>query len=409
MKSSTHPKGAQATLLIIALALWTNPSHAEDEPPFKQAIKPIAFSFPADHASHAGYQTEWWYFTGNLKDEKGHEFGYQFTIFRRAMAPKDAKERGRKSAWAADDFYLLHLAISDIDGKAHADYESLERGALGIAGATDVSELLKERHDVNLPDHKMIDYPKDKPEPFVRVWTKEAELNRFRNGWQLKASSARIGLDFDLSETSQKLSQIVLHGDRQEIGLSRKGPKPGQASYYYSVPRLETKGTLTLDGAKYQIARGLSWMDHEFGSNQLSPDQAGWEWFSIQLDNGIEIMLYVLRNKDGSIEPSSSGTWIDQQVGRAGYFKVEPAMLKPGRTWKSLQSGAEYPVEWTLKLPKAELHLKTALDDQEFHSKQGAGMNYYEGAIRVEGTFGKQSVKGEGYLEITGKTLGGRM
>ena len=402
MKSSPH-----ATLLIVALALLTNPSRAEDEPPFKQAIKPITFSFPADHASHAGYQTEWWYLTGNLKDEKGHEFGYQFTIFRRAMAPKDAKERGRKSAWAADDFYLLHLAISDIDGKVHADYESLERGTLGIAGATDVSELLKERHAVSFPDPKMIDYPKDKPEPFVRVWTKDSSLDRFRNGWHLKASSARIGFDFDLAETSQKMSSIVLHGKSREEGLSRKGPKPGQASYYYSVPRLDTKGTLTLDGKKYQIG-GLSWMDHEFGSNQLSPDQAGWEWFSIQLDNGIEIMLYVLRNKDGSIEPSSSGTWVDQ-AGSEGHIKVEQAMLKPGRIWKSQASGAEYAVEWTLHLPLGELRLKSALDDQEFHSKQGAGMNYYEGAIRVEGTHDGKPVKGEGYLEITGKTLGGRM
>lgn len=402
MKSSPHP-----TLLILALALWTNASHAEDDLPFKQAINPIAFSFPADHASHAGYQTEWWYLTGNLNDEKGHEFGYQFTIFRRAMTPKDAKERGRKSAWAADDFYLLHLAISDIDGKVHADYESLERGVLGIAGSTDVSELLKERSAVDLPNPKMIDYPKDKPEPFVRVWTKDAELNRFRNGWHLNASSPRIGFELDLSETPRDVLPIVLHGKPREAGLSRKGPNPGQASYYYSVPRLETKGTLTLDGKKYQIG-GLTWMDHEFGSNQLAPDQAGWEWFSIQLDNGVDIMLYVLRNKDGSIEPSSSGMWIDP-VGHASYFKVDPTMLTAGRTWKSPHSAAEYPVEWTFKLPHGELRVKTALDDQEFHSNQGAGMNYYEGAIRVEGTDGGKPVKGRGYLEITGKTLGGRM
>lgn len=404
MKNSAQTK---VVLLLAAQALVFT-LHAEEPRPFKQAIEPLAYSFPADHASHAGYQTEWWYVTGNVNDEKGREFGYQFTIFRRAMSPKDAKERGRTSNWAANDFYLLHLAISDINENVHVDYESLERGTLGIAGATDVSALLKERRKWDGLNPQTHEYPNETPDPSVRVWTKEASFERNRSGWKMKATTTKFSLDLDLKETTPFVKRVALHGKLREEGLSRKGPKLGQASYYYSVPRLETSGSLTLDGKTFSIKNGQSWMDHEFGSNQLSADQAGWEWFSIQLDNGCEYMLYVLRNKDGSIERSSSGTWIDAD-GNFHPIALDKFTTTPGRVWKSPRSGEAYPVEWTLKLPNAELRIKPAMDDQEFHSEQGAKMNYYEGAIRVEGTVGGKPVRGTGYLEITGKNLGGRM
>ncbi|MEI6235008.1 MAG: lipocalin-like domain-containing protein [Planctomycetota bacterium] len=398
--------------LILTLLYLVASLYAAD---FKQAIDPITLVFPADHASHAGYQTEWWYVTGNVRDESGHEFGYQFTIFRRALDPKSAPERGRTSAWAANDFYMLHLAISDISGNTHATFESLERGAAGIAGATDVSSLLKVRPAYDLWSTPKYEAPVNTTEPIVHVWTKEASFDRYKKGWKIEASSPRIGLNLTLNESEIKLADQMLHGKEgmpkgigSEKGLSRKGPNPGQASYYYSVPRLTTSGTLTLDGKKYTITSGLSWMDHEFGSNQLSKDQAGWEWFAIQLDNGTDLMLYVLRNKDGSIEPNSSGTWSDA-VGCSHYFKVTASMLTPGRIWKSPHTGAEYPVEWSLKINDYDLKLKPAMDDQEFHSEQATKINYYEGAIRVEGTCSGKPVKGSGYLEITGKNLGGRM
>ena len=395
---------ACAATLSIWSALWS----AEDAPPFKQAIDPIQFSFPADHASHAGYQTEWWYVTGNVNDEKGREFGYQFTIFRRALSSKSAQERGRTSAWAADDFYLLHLAISDVEGKQHVDHEALERGVLGVAGATEISTVLKERppYDRITPEITTREAVGSEP---IRVWTSETSFVRQPNGWQLKANSSRVGMDLKLEEYADRPGKHMLHGKDGEKGLSRKGPKPGQASYYYSVPRLSTTGSLTLDGKQFKITSGVSWMDHEFGSNQLSTDQAGWEWFAVQLDSGVEIMLYVLRNKDGSIEPSSSGSWSDS-VGCCHYFKVTDAMLKSGGEWKSPHSGATYPLEWDLHLPlNIVLKIKPVFADQEFHSAQGAKMNYYEGAIHVEGTQDGKPVKGRGYLEITGKNLGGRM
>jgi predicted secreted hydrolase len=308
------------------------------------------------------------------------------------MDPRSPQQRSRTSAWAADDFYLLHLAVSDIDGARHADYEALERGVLGMAGATDAADV-----------------PDGKPDAVVKVWTHDSVFARGATGWTLKTASPRIALDLTLNESPSRPAP-VLHGAKGEEGLSRKGPKPGQASYYYSVPRLATAGTLTLDGRARTIVRGLSWMDHEFGSNQLSREQSGWEWFAIHLDNGADAMLYVLRNKDGSIEPSSSGTWIDAR-GRAAHFNVDATMVAPGRVWTSPVSGVRYPLEWTLKLPaaKAELTVRAKMDDQEFHSEKNTGLNYYEGAVRIGGSVDGKTVTGDGYLEITGGALGGKM
>lgn len=361
-------------------------ARAEEPLAFKQAILPRAFSFPADHGSHAGYQTEWWYVTGNVKDENKHAFGYQFTIFRRAIAAQSAAERGRKSAWATDDIFLLHMAVSDIGAQRYSSGEATERGVLGLAGATGAEKL-------------------SSVSP-IKVWMKDAEFIRTARGWTLKASVENVSIALELTETLPP----VLHGLAGEAGLSRKGPQPGQASYYYSVPRLQTSGTIAVNGKEFKITEGLSWMDHEFGSNQLSAEQAGWEWFSIHLNGGQSLMLYVLRNKDGSIEPRSSGTWIEAN-GNASHLALKDFELTPGRKWKSPHTGAEYVLEWALTIPSrnATLRIRAAQDDQEFQSEKGAGVNYYEGAVRVEGTVGGNAAAGEGYLEITGKTLGGRM
>jgi predicted secreted hydrolase len=360
---------------------------AEEPAAFKQALDPRAFSFPADHASHAGYQTEWWYVTGNAYDAAGRAFGWQFTIFRRALDPRDAAARGRTSAWAANDFYLLHLAVSDISGGRYVHEQALERGVLNAAGATDVSTV------------------KTTSDP-IAVWMKSARFERTAQGWALHASVEDCAFDFDLRETAAP----VLHGLKNEEGLSRKGPRPGQASYYYSVPFLKTTGTLTLAGQRFAIASGNAWMDHEFGSNQLSVEQTGWNWYALQLDDGHALMLYVLRNKDGTVEPRSSGTWIDT-AGRATHLALTDFTLTPGRTWHSAATGADYALDWTVAIPsqKTTLNVRAALDDQEFRSKESGGMHYYEGAVRVTGSVGDKAVKGDGYLEITGGSLGGRL
>lgn len=362
---------------------------AADAPVFEQVLTPRHFSFPADHASHPGFQTEWWYVTGNVQDDRGAHFGYQFTIFRRAMDAQTPLERGRSSAWSANDFFLLHLAVSAVDLNDHANAQSLQRGVLQIAGATDFKTAAQQ---TSTP---------------VRVWMKDAAFTRSATGWKLTARADSIGIDFDLIESLPP----VLHGAAGEEGLSRKGPRPGQASYYYSVPFLKTTGALDFKQHRgIKIISGRSWMDHEFGSNQLAAEQAGWEWFSIHLDDGRALMLYVLRNKDGSIEPRSSGSWIEKD-GRATHLARADFELSPGRKWTSPHSGIEYALDWKIKIPsvKAGLELRAAMDDQEFNAEKSTGLNYYEGAARISGQVGGAPVTGGGYLEITAGTLGGRL
>lgn len=373
---------------IVASLMLIGACCAEDAPAFKQAIEPRTFSFPADHAAHAGFQTEWWYVTGNVMDDRGRRFGYQFTVFRRAVDAKEPAERGRASAWAAGDMYLLHVAVSAIDLNAHADAESLQRGVLGLAGATEFESA------------KTAKIPGE-----IKVWMPGVEFVRSEHGWTLKARADELKLELELNETAPPL----LHGAKGAEGLSLKGPKPGQASYYYSVPYLKTTGTIGFNKSEYKIVEGASWMDHEFGSNQLSAEQSGWVWICAHLGGGRALMLYVLRNKDGSIEPRSSGTWMDSD-GSPSHLPLNDFELTPGSKWKS-PAGQEYALEWTIKIPghAVELKLDAAMDDQEFRSTKGAGINYYEGAAKIDGTIKGARVKGEGYLEITSGTLGGRL
>jgi len=370
---------------------------AESE--FKQAVvlpeAPIRLSFPPDHASHSGFQTEWWYVTGNVKSENGREFGYQFTIFRRAMDAKSPAARGRKSPWAIGDVYLGHLAVSDIGAKTFHFDENVQRGNVGLAGATDVSEVSAEAKDLQ-----------------AKVWLANWNFTRFGDGgekdavrgWEISAREGDLEVTLTLAETTAP----ILHGRDGEEGLSRKGPKEGQASYYYSVAGLKTTGSIKIKGVEHKISSGRSWMDHEWGSNQLSTSQVGWDWFSVQLDGGKEsgggvLMLYRLRHKDGSIEPASSGTWVSPE-GKRTHLNLADIQFKAGRVWTSPALGGQYPVEWEIEVPKLGLSLKIvpAQDDQEVQSSHTAGLSYYEGATRVSGKLGEKEVKGDGYLEITG-------
>lgn len=347
---------------------------------FKQAVEPRAFSFPADHASHPGYQTEWWYATGNVKDTAGNEYGYQFTIFRRAVDVKSAAERGRKSAWAMDDFYVGHAAISDITNKKFYCEELYARGSAGISGATQVGEV------------------KDTSSP-IRVWLNDWEMLHTSAGWSVKARFGSNVMDLELKETSAPF----LNGKTSEEGLSRKGPKAGQASYYYSVAGLQTRGTLTINGVKREIASGVSWLDREWGSNQLSENQAGWDWFSLQFDDGSALMLYYLRYKDGTVEPASSGTFVTKD-GIRTHIDLNEMTFTRGRAWTSPFSGGRYTLGWTIEIPKLKLSINVdaAQDDQEVKSTRFSKIYYYEGSIRANGTREGRAIKGDGYLEITG-------
>jgi predicted secreted hydrolase len=323
---------------------------------------------PSDHASHPEYKLEWWYYTGNLDATGGRRFGYQLTFFRVGIDPAPANP----SRWAVRDLIMTHLALTDVEGRRFHMSDRMNRPGPGWAGAA--ADL-------------------------YRVWNDgwQATLGRQRTH-ELRAATKTFGIALDLSEDRAP----VLHGDR---GYSRKGASPGNASFYYSLTRMPTTGALWLEGVRVPVT-GQSWMDHEFGTNFLEKDQAGWDWLSIQLDDGADLMLFQLRRQDGSIDPHSSGTLVEPG-GRTRAIESPVAFsLLPRRRWTSRASGATYPVVWAVQIPGAriDLEIDAVLDDQELRTTASTGVTYWEGAIDVRGTRAGKPVRGRGYLEMTGYT-----
>lgn len=324
---------------------------------FARALAPRRFLFPADHGPHPEFRTEWWYFTGNLESPEGRRFGYQLTFFRNALAAAPPR---RPSAWAARDVYLAHFALSDVGGGKFRSFERIRRANLGLAGA--------------------------RAEPF-RVWL---------DGWSatmegLKAASGDVAIDLALEPGKPP----ALQG---EAGLSRKGDGAGQASYYYSLSRMPTRGTVKVGKATWRVA-GASWMDREWSTSSLGADQVGWDWFAIQLDDGWDLMFYQLRRKDGSADPASRGSWISPAGEVTAIPAGELAIEVLGR-WRSPRSGASYPAGWRLRSPLRNLDLtvRPALADQELDTS----FRYWEGAVAVSGEAGGRAAAGRGYVELTG-------
>lgn len=333
---------------------------------FARADGPRGFSFPQDHGPHPDYQTEWWYYTGNLVTADGRHFGYQLTFFRRALEPlSDVAER--PSGWATSQVYMAHLALTDVTGRDYTATERVARGAAGLAGA--------------------------QADPY-RVWLEDWSVEQGAPGVTLLHAAAE-GVELDLRLDEVKAP--VLQG---EDGYSRKGPEPGNASYYYSLTRLQTGGTVTAAGQSYTV-EGLSWMDHEFSTSALSAGQVGWDWFSLQLDDGSEVMLYQVRHADGSVDPLSAGTFVAPDgtttplQAAAGDTAIEVL-----DTWRSPHTGADYPARWRIAIPSQGLALTVEpwLADQELNVSYA----YWEGAVRLSGERDGQPVSGNGYVELTG-------
>jgi predicted secreted hydrolase len=356
---------------------------------FARATGPRAFVFPADHGPHPDYQTEWWYYTGNLQTVDGRRFGYQLTFFRRALAPPAQLPR-RTSDWATDQVYMAHFALSDINGIKHHAFERLGRGAAGLAGAQ-VLDTSPAPFKVWLDDWQvegMNDNPSNCPQPDVQPCV-----------YHLAAEQEGFAVDLTLSD----LKGPILQGDQ---GYSQKGPQPGQASYYYSLTRLVTQGFVQIGDERFAV-QGLSWMDHEWSTSALSSDQVGWDWFSIQLDDGGELMVFQIRDVDGSIDPFSSGALIAAD-GSVSPLRVGDFIIEPLSTWKSPRSGGVYPSHWRIHVPAAglELEVKPLLADQELNVSYA----YWEGAVSLVGTRQGASVTGNGYVELTGYSgsMGGK-
>ncbi|MGQ9903035.1 MAG: lipocalin-like domain-containing protein [Anaerolineae bacterium] len=341
---------------------------------FARAFEPRPFVFPADHGPHPEYQTEWWYYTGNLQDASGRQFGYQFTIFRRALT---AEPITRVSSLASNQLYFAHFALTDIGARRHIAAEKFSRGAGGLAGACAHGSAIA-----------CDDSPSFRA--FIENWSVTA-LDDEGNAFRILARDK----DHHIDLTLRAVKAVVLHGDR---GHSPKGLEPGNASFYYSFTRLETEGKVVLDANEFSVT-GLSWMDHEWSTSALGENALGWDWFSIQLDDQRELMLFQIRNSDGSLEPASSGTLIDAD-GKTIPLTLADFTLEARDTWRSPVSGGEYPVRWIIRIPEQDIELTVEARAPE--QEMNVSIVYWEGAIRVTGTAGGQAISGQGYLEMTG-------
>lgn len=341
---------------------------------FARATGPRELTFPADHGPHPDYQTEWWYYTGNLLTPDGRHFGYQLTFFRRALLPETFAPQ-RESGWATAQAYMAHFALSDTASQTQHAFERLGRGAAGLAGAQAAP------YHVWLEDWEVI----------------ETGPASYRLRAQAESETGQpIAIDLELNDVRGP----VLQGDQ---GYSQKGADPGQASYYYSLTRLESNGTVQVGEQSYPVS-GLSWMDHEFSTSVLSAEQVGWDWFSLQVEIGeekqpAELMLFQIRQADGSIDPFSSGTLVYPD-GSTRALKRDDFTITVTGTWTSPNTGAEYPAGWQLTAPEIglELRLTPAFADQELNLSYA----YWEGAVQVQGMLLGEAASGRGYVELTG-------
>jgi predicted secreted hydrolase len=353
--------GLQATLAVSA-ALGPG-----DVGGFARALAPRPFSFPVDHGPHPDFRTEWWYYTGNVETAAGRHFGFQLTFFRTALAPPGAGADDRASAWSTRQLYLAHFALTDTAGRRFHAAGRLDRQALELAGA--------------------------RAAPF-RVWLGDwSAESEAADGLpvRLRAAEGDVAIDLMLAA----LKPVVLQGAR---GLSRKGPEPGNASYYYSVSRMSARGTVRIAGESLPVS-GLAWMDREWSTSALGPDLVGWDWVALQLDDGREVMVYRLRRRDGSADVQSAGSLIAAD-GTARGLAAGDVTLDPLDHWTSPRSRVRYPSRWRLAVPEAGLTLEIAprLADQELI----VGTRYWEGAVRVEGAAAGRPIAGRGYVELVG-------
>ena len=334
------------------------------EPEYRLAVPGYQYEFPRDHGAHPDYKLEWWYYTGQLDAEDGRSFGYELTFFRIGMDRRAVSP----SAWAIDDLHVAHFAISRLSDDGFQFWERVNRAGPGIAHA-----------NVGTLDVKN------------ESWTAVLEEGVMK----LRAFANGVLLELELRSDKPP----VVHGPN---GVSQKADGVGQASHYYSMTRMQTEGLLSIESVPLRVS-GTSWMDHEFGTNQLAPDQVGWDWFSLQLDNGEELMLYQLRFADGRIDPNSSGTVISGE-GEPTHLELGEFTIQSLRDWASPRSEAVYRLDWELALPDQDTVLRVIplMDDQELYTVRSTGIAYWEGAVRVEGIWKGEAVTGRGYVELTG-------
>ena len=346
-------------LRFLLIALLLLPQNA-----FERARPGRNLSFPSDHGNHPAFKTEWWYFTGHLTTSNNRRFGFELTFFRVALA--DVPEN--PSRWRPQELYPAHFAISDLDTGRFHYREKVARVGPGLAGSEQGN---------------------------LHVWTHNWSARLDGEVFQVEAAVPGMTLELQL----KSLKPPVLHGDG---GFSRKGPRPEQASHYYSLTRLEGQGSLGLEGDSH-VVKASAWMDHEFMSTLLSEEEIGWDWFSLQLDNGEDLMLFQVR-REGNTQPRTiSGTWVSE-TGESSALSEQEIELVPLDFWKSPATGAIYPIAWQIRIPshQLELEVRASIPNQELITLRSTGVIYWEGSVEAVGSQAGAAIRGRGYLELTG-------
>lgn len=329
------------------------------------ALPGYRYEFPRDHFDHPAFDTEWWYYTGNLFTPENRRFGFELTFFRQAL---DRRQATSPSPWKLDQAYFAHLALTDVQALSFVNHERLNRAGPGLAGCR-----LDQR----------------------RVWNGNWEVKWDGGTQRLQA----VGDAYTLRLALNARKAPVIHG---KDGVSQKAPGRGKASHYVSFTRLAAAGTLERGTERIPL-QGTAWMDHEFFSHSLDDSQAGWDWLSCQFDNGDDLMLYRIRRKDGTGDVTTSGTYVGRD-GTTQHLDAADITMTPGTTWASPRSKARYPVAWTVRVPRLNLAMSvtTPLPSQELVSPRHLGPNYWEGLVDYRGTLNGAPLTGRGYLEMTG-------
>ena len=351
-------RAASLLFLLVALPICAGAEWKTSEPGWR-------YEFPRDHHLHPEFKTEWWYFTGNVADASGRRFGYQLTFFRHGIRPPEQRET-EVSRFVVDDLKFAHFTVTDERGEQFHFEQKTSRGAFGDAGFDDGDRLA-----------------------WIDEWTLRLKAD---GGFHLRAATDKAAIDLHFVSAKPP----VIHG---ENGISKKAATEGHASHYYSLTRLRTTGELRVGNNTSQVL-GDSWFDHEWATNQLAPGQIGWDWLSVHLDDGSELMLYQLRLSDGNADPTSSGTLIAPD-GSSIHLPSSAFRMTPTGFWKSNRTPARYPVEWRIEVPEYELQftVRPAIEEQELALLPLA---YWEGAVNVNGTRAGGAITGRGYLELTG-------
>ena len=332
---------------------------ANAAPPVYPAVTPKhTLQFPRDYGAHPDYRTEWWYVTGWLKTKDGKSVGFQVTFFRSRINIDEANP----SAFAPKQLIFAHAAISDPTIGRLLHDQRVARNAFDMAGAK---------------------------EGDTDTWINDWRLLRRDGKYNTQIHSREFGLQLSFTPTQPLLPQ----GDQ---GFSKKGPRPEQASYYYSEPQLRVTGALTRNGTQEEV-QGGAWLDHEWSTAYLAADATGWDWTGVNLDDGGALMAFQIRDKNGA-PLWASGTYRDRD-GKLTRYDPSTVRFEPLRHWTSSRTNARYPVAMRVQAGQWMLDLDPLMDDQELDSRASTGAVYWEGAVTA---LRDGKPVGRGYLELTG-------